>query len=282
MEMVRPDIFDRRRRQARRALVRGQDFVGDQIVEALIERLGLVTRDFTRALVIGGRSPALVAALQQRGMVVDVAEPLGGEGLARDPDQLDVVPGSYDLVVWPGGLDNVNDVPGALVRARFALRPDGLLLGALVGDGSFPALRAALRSGAVAAARPMAARMHPQISLQAMGALVQQTGLALPVVDVDALDLRYRTISGLVRDLRAAALTALLAGPVPPLSRAEWMAVDAAFTAAGDDAGTMESLRIVHFSGWAPDASQPRPARRGSATASLADALAAPKNQSAS
>jgi SAM-dependent methyltransferase len=282
MEQPAPDIFDRHRRRARRGIARGADFIGQQITEALLERLALVTRGFTRALVLGGRSSTLVAALQDRGMTVDVAEPAGGAGLAADPDHLDVAPGSYDLVLWPGGLESVNDVPGALLRVRFALRPDGLLLGALIGDGSLPMLRAALREGAIAADRPIAARMHPQIALQAMGALLQGSGFALPVVDVDALDLRYRSIGGLVRDLRSAAVTALLAGPVPPLTRTEWAATAAAFAAAGEGATTVETLRIIHFSGWAPDASQPRPARRGSATASLAAALAVVKDQPAS
>lgn len=279
MQEAAPDIFDRRRRRLRRALARGQDFVGQQLTDALLDRLSLVTRDFARALVIGGRSPTLVSALAQRGMLVDVSEPAGGTGLAADPDQLDVAPGSYDLILWPGGLDSVNDVPGALLRARFALRPDGLLLGALVGDGSFPALRASLRDGAIVTGRPMAARMQPQISLQAMGALLQQSGFALPVVDVDDISLRYPSIDGLIRDLRGAALTALMVGPVPPLARQTWAATAAAFAAAGDSSGTIETLRLVHFSGWAPDASQPKPARRGSATASLAAALADVRNQ---
>lgn len=273
MDPIANDLFDRRRRRIRRAVRRGEDFIGAQISEALLDRLALVTRTFSRTLVLSERSDGLVTALRAQGMTVDIAAPAGGRGLAADPDQLDVPPGSYDLVLWPGGLDTVNDVPGALLRARFALRADGLLLGALVGDGSFPALRAAVRDGAMAAHRPMAARMHPQISLQALGALLQQAGLALPVVDVDALTLRYRDIMGVARDLRAAAMTALLAGPVPPLGRQEWAATAAAFAAAGDGTATLEVLRIMHFSGWAPDASQPRPARRGSATASLAAAL---------
>lgn len=272
-------IFDPRRRRLRRALNRGEDFVGGEISEGLRERLALVTRDFRRALLIGGRDTALLADLEARGVAVDIAEPAGGSGLAADADQLDVAPGSYDLILWPGGLDSVNDVPGALLSARFALRPDGLLLGALVGDGSFAALRAALRDGATASGRGMAARMHPQISLQAMSALMQASGFALPVVDVDVLTLRYRALGRLIRDLRAAALTAILAGPVPPLTRREWAATAAAFAGAAADGATSESLRIIHFSGWAPDPSQPRPARRGSATASLADALAAARDQ---
>ncbi len=48
----------------------------------------------------------------------------------------------------------------------------------------------------------------------------------------------------------------------------------AAFSAAADpDGKTAESFSILYLSGWKPDASQPRPARRGSAKVSLADAL---------
>jgi NADH dehydrogenase [ubiquinone] 1 alpha subcomplex assembly factor 5 len=273
MSDTAPDLFDRRRRMHRRARTHGGDWLGQQIAAALLERLDVVTRTFTRALVIGRRDDVLIAALHARDLSVDVAEPDGGGGLGADEDILDVAPGSYDLIIWPGGLESVNDVPGALLRARLALKPDGLILGALIGDGSLPMLRTALRDGAIASGRPLAARMMPQMALGALGDLLQRVGLALSVVDVDELQLRYREIDGLVRDLRAHALTALLAGPVPPLNRNEWAATSAAFGAAGEDGFTTETIRIIHFSGWAPDASQPQPARRGSATASLAAAL---------
>jgi SAM-dependent methyltransferase len=267
------DLFNRQRRMHRRQRRHAGDWLGEQISAALIERLDIVTREFRHALLIGGRDAALAEALRARGLTVDIAEPAGGSGHHADEDRLDVEPGSYDLVLWPGGLEGVNDVPGALLRARLALRPDGLLLGACIGDGSLPMLRGAIREGAAIADRPAAARMMPQISLQAMGDLLQRAGLALPVVDVEELALRYRHIDGLIRDLRAHAATAMLAGPVPPLHRTEWAATAAAFADAGADGATVETVRVIHFSGWAPDASQPQPARRGSATASLAAAL---------
>src|SRR3546814_3180931 len=101
-----------------------------------------------------------------------------------------------------GGLDSVNDVPGALVRLRALLAPDGLLLGAFVGDGSLPRQRRAVMSEDV---RPIA-RLHPQIDLAAIGNLLQRTGFTLPVVDVEALTVRYGDWFALVRDLRAAGL----------------------------------------------------------------------------
>jgi hypothetical protein len=118
------------------------------------------------------------------------------------------------------------------------------------------------------------ARMHPQIDLAAMGNLLQRTGFALPVVDVEALTVRYAALPGLVRDLRAAGLTSRLTPTPLPLTRAEAARIAAAFAEGADPDGRIaEQFRIIHFSGWAPHPDQPRPARRGSGTASLIDAL---------
>lgn len=267
----RPDLFDRRRRAARRAQRRGDDYLGRVIADQLLERLDDVQRSFTDALLIGGRNAALVATLQARGMRVTTFEQAGGGDIAGDEDRLPVDPASFDLILWPDGLESVNDVPGALLRCRHALRPDGLLLGCLFGDGSLPLLRHALAS---ADAPQAIARMHPQIDLASLGGLLSAVGLALPVVDVERMQLGYRTIDALIADLRGAALTNMLAGAQHRLTRRQWSIAQASFAANSDDSGrTVETMRLMHFSGWAPHMSQPQPALRGSATARLADVL---------
>ena len=156
------------------------------------------------------------------------------------------------------------------MRLRALLAPDGLLLGAFVGDGSLPQQRRAVMSEGV---RPIA-RLHQQIDLSAMGNMLQRIGFAMPVVDVEALTVRYQDWFALVRDLRAAGLASRLAPAPPPLTREETARIAAAFAAKADPDGRISELfRLVHFSGWAPHPDQPRPARRGSGTASLADAL---------
>lgn len=269
------DLFDRRRRSIRRDRpvgVKG-DYLGAVMAEQLLERLDDVSRSFTDVLVLGARNDGLTRSLAERGLRVTIVEPAPASAaragaIASDEDRLPVDPASFDLILWPGGLEGVNDVPGALLRARMALRPDGLLLGCFVGDGSLPQLRAAF--AAADRERP-AARLHPQIGAAAMGDLLQKTGLALPVVDVERLTIAYADLASLVADLRSAALTNVLAGPVPWLSRKGWIEARAAF--ASSEARTLETIRIVHFSGWAPHPDQPRPAKRGSATVSLAVAL---------
>lgn len=274
-----PRLFSPARQRAQRdrlaALPPGADFLAPIIAETLRDRLSMVTRDFPRALLIGAHDPALAAHLRAGGSDVTIFE--AGPRLAAragaivgEADTIELPLASFDLIVWPGGLDAVNDVPGALVRLRALLAPDGLLLGALVGDGSLPRLRRAMTAEGVRAI----ARLHPQIDLAAMGNLLQRTGFALPVADVDALTVRYGDLFALVRDLRASGLASRLDPAPPPLTRDETVHVAGAFLDQADPDGRVaETFRIIHFSGWAPHPDQPQPARRGSGTTSLAEAL---------
>lgn len=167
-------------------------------------------------------------------------------------------------------LDQLDDLPGALSLIRRVLRPDGLFLGAFVGAGSLPALRGALRTAE--AERPVA-RLHPQVEVRAAGDLLVRAGFALPVADVETLDVGYRSFGRLLGDLRGMAAGNILLGRSAMRRDVLGAAADA-FIGAGDTGGrTAERFAIVFLTGWAPDPSQPQPAKRGSATVSLAAAL---------
>lgn len=251
------------------------NFLAPLIAETLLERLAMVTREFPRTLLIGAHDAALAERLRATGTALTIAE--AGPRLAAETgaipveaDAIDLPFASFDLILWPGGLDSINDVPGALVRLRALLAPDGLLLGAFVGDGSLPRMRRAVMADGVRSI----ARLHPQIDLAAMGNLLQRVGFTLPVVDVDALTVRYGDWFALVRDIRAASLSSRLVPAPPPLTREEAARIAAAFADQADPDGRIgETFRLIHFSGWAPHPDQPQPARRGSGTASLAEAL---------
>lgn len=270
------DIFDRAARRRRRDRAAAGDpaahaFLRDAMVEGLMERLDAVKRPFAEALDIGASDRSMIvpgARMARLDPGFGFARATGG--LQADEDRLPFADGSFDCVVSAGVLDQVNDLPGALTLIRRALRPDGLFVGAFLGAGSLPALRAAMR--AADGDRP-AARLHPQIDVRSAGDLLVRAGFTLPVADVETLDVRYASFGRLLDDLRGMAATNLLANR-SPLSRGALARAAAAFAeAAGPDGRTTERFSIVFLTGWAPDESQPRPARRGSATASLAQAL---------
>ena len=260
-EMTPPEIFDRHARRLRRGRTTGRGFFAETMAIDLFERLDLVRRDFADALVIGP-SPLLVEGLAARNIACQV--------YTGEEDRLDTGDAQHDLILSSGALDTVADLPGALLLMRRALRPDGLLLANFAGGLSLKALRTAMSA---ADADNAVARIHPQVDVRSAGDLLVRAGFALPVADLDTLDVAYSSLAQLLTDLREAAATNVLAARYP-VSRGWRAAVDAAFSAqAGADSRTHETLSFITLTGWAPAPGQPQPARRGSGTASLAEAL---------
>lgn len=271
-----PDIFDRNRRRVRRDRAAPRyaehDFIRAWMLEGIAERLDAVRREFRDVLDLGSFAGGFIAPSGGTVTRIDAGArfaALAG-GIQGDEDQPHFPDGSFDLIVSAGVLDSVNDLPGALALARRALRPDGLFLGAFLGGNTLSTLRAVLLEAE--ADRP-AARVHPQVDVRSAGDLLVRAGFALPVADVETLNVRYANLFDLVRDLRGMAATSLLPG-TPPLERDSVARAAAAFAARADaEERTTERFDAIFLTGWAPDPSQPKAARRGSATASLAAAL---------
>jgi SAM-dependent methyltransferase len=281
-----PEIFDRALRRLRRdraARAGGEDILRRLIAEEIVDRLAAVQRPFRDVLDLGCGDGQLGRSLAAAGHDVTFLDAGAGfaaanGGVIADEDVLPFAPASFDLIVSAGVLDQVNDLPGALIQIRRALRPDGLFLAGFVAGGSLPALRRAMLAGDIAAggATP---RLHPQVDLRAAADLLQRAGFALPVADQIGFTLRYPHLFALVRDLRAMAGTSLLRDRAPLTRTALGIAAAAFADQADPDGKTPERFEIAMLTGWAPHESQPKPARRGSATASLAQVLGRGSNQ---
>ena len=242
------------------------------MLDGIAERVGSITRSFVDILDLGCFDGAFVPPPGARVARLDpgFAFARAAGGVQGDEDRLPFADGSFDLVVSAGVLDQVDDLPGALTLIRRVLRPDGLFLGCFVGSGSLPRLRAAWR--AAESERPVA-RAHPEIDVRAAGDLLVRAGFALPVADVETLDVGYPDMGRLIDDLRGMATSNLMTGRIAT-TRGTFGAAAQAF--AGDGGRVGERFNLVYLTGWAPDPSQPKPARRGSATASLSAALRPP------
>jgi len=248
------------------------DFLRAYMLEGVADRLASVKRQFRDVLDLGCFDAAFAPPEGARVAWLDPGFAFAAQagGVQGREDALPFADGAFDLIVSAGVLDTVNDLPGALTLARRALRPDGLFLAAFLGAGSLATLRAALR---VAEGDRPAARLHPQIDVRSAGDLLARAGFALPVADGETLEVRYRDLFRLLGDVRGMAAGNVLAERVP-LRRETLARLAAAFAEMADDSGrTTERFEIIFLTGWAPSPDQPRPARRGSATASLAAAL---------
>ena len=279
-----PQIFDRALRRLRRdraaADFAAHAFLRDAMAEALLDRLDLVKRDFVDALDLGCADGSLGRALGERGIAVTSCDAgaifaRAAGGTQADEDALPFAPESFDLIVSAGVLDTVNDLPGALVQCRRALKPDGLFLAGFVGAGSLPRLKAAVAAADSAAGGGVPARFHPGIDVRAAGDLLGRAGFVLTVADGERIDVGYSDPLRLMHDLRGMAAGNQLSGQAgPALGRARLAALIEAFMAdAGPDGRVREHFELVFMTGWSPGPDQPQPARRGSATASLATVL---------
>lgn len=240
------ELFDEKARQLRRqrALRRGPDlFLHERAFEDIIDRLALVQRRFRSALLIAHANPDWRDRLAEVADTVAVIEP---SAIAQ------IEPGAYDLCIAIGWLDTANDLPTALLTARFALQGDSLFIGALAGGDNLPALRAAMRAAdeQMGAATP---HVHPRVEPAAFTGLLTDAGFAMPVVDVDRVQVSYKRLADLVRDLRAMGATNILtARSRQPLTRRAVAAADAAFNAQAVAGRVPERFELLHFAAWTP------------------------------
>jgi SAM-dependent methyltransferase len=193
-----------------------------------------------------------------------------------DLESLPLAAESCDLVVSLMALHHVNDLPGALIQIRRALRPDGLFLAALAGGDTLTELRQSLVIAESEVLGGAAPRVAPFADVRALGSLLQRAGFALPVVDSDALVARYDDLFALMRDLRAfGATNALTLRSRKPLRRDVLMRAAAVYAErfADSDGRLRATFETIWLSGWAPHESQPKPLKPGSAAMRLADAL---------
>jgi SAM-dependent methyltransferase len=274
--MQPPDIFDRAARRRRRDRAAGgfaaHDFVRAAMLEGIVDRLDAVKRDFADVLDIGCFDGAFDPPANARVARLDPGYAFAKQASAvqADEDRLPFADGVFDLVVAAGTLDTVSDLPGALSLARRSLRPDGLFLGAFLGGGTLSTLRQSLR---LAEEDRAVARLHPMVDVRSAGDLLVRAGFALPVADVETLNVRYGSIGRLIEDVRGMAGSNVLAKRYP-LSGGTLAQAATTFAAQADHDGRIsERFDIIFLTGWSPSPDQPKPARRGSATTSLAAAI---------
>ena len=281
-----PTIFDRqllRVRQQRARALGAETFLIDRVAGDLAERLSVVLRQFERAVDLGTPTDAVRRLLAESGKVATIiaATPESGARdaslrVAADEEALPFADGSLDLIVSALALQFVNDLPGTLIQIRRALKPDGLLLAALIGGDSLTELREAFAQAESEIEGGVSPRVAPFADVRELGALLQRAGFALPVVDSDRLTVRYNSVLDLMRDLRRMGATNVLTERRrKPLKRATLYRLAEIYARrfADADGRLRATFEIAWLSGWVPHESQQKPLKPGSARQRLADAL---------
>ncbi len=279
--------FDRRlmRLRRQRCLSAGASrnwFLHRELAERLIDRLDDIRRPLSRVLDLGSGTDDLARRLALRPGTEIVAR-LDPTGAAlRDPGFPSVVAdeellpfGSdrFDAVVGMMSLHRVNDLPGTLAQIRHALRPDGLLLVAFPGGESLGELRASLTLAELERTGGSGARVLPFVDLADAAALLQRTGYALAVADIDRLTVTYGDPRDLLRDLRQMGETNILRGHAArPLRRDVLARAIKLYREhfCRPDGRVTATFEFLFLTGWKPHPAQPKPLPRGSGQVNLA------------
>jgi SAM-dependent methyltransferase len=294
----RIEVFDRRavRRHRERAAktLAAHDFLLREVADRLAERLDDVTRQFSLALDLGCHDGTLGRALGgcgERGgrggietlvqsdlspAMAKKAADCGRPALAADEEALPFAEATFDAVFSLLSLHWVNDLPGALIQVRRALKPDGLFLAAMLGGETLKELRAALLEAEVEVEGGAGPRVSPFADVRDLGALLQRAGFALPVADVDDIEVSYPNAVKLMADLRGMGEANAVADRRKGFSRrATLMRAGELYAErhADADGRLPATFQVIYLTAWAPHESQPQPLAPGSAKTRLAAAL---------
>jgi len=282
-------VFDRsrvRRNRARAATtLDGADFLLHEIAERLADRLDDIQRRFPLALDLGCHRGEFGRALAGRGgaerliqldLAPEMAKRAGRLAVAADEELLPFAEASLDAVFSCLSLHWVNDLPGALVQIRRALKPDGLFLAALLGGDTLTELRQAWLEAESEIEGGVSPRVSPFADLRDAAGLLQRAGFALPVADADRLTVTYPNALALMRELKAMGeANALIERRRTPTRRDTLAAAAAIYQSRFAEAGdrVRATFQVIYLIGWAPSADQPKALRPGSAAERLATAL---------
>jgi SAM-dependent methyltransferase len=246
-------------------------FLLDRVTEDFEDRLAAVLRTFSSAVDLGSPEQRLQTALFPRlGQIAFVDLP------ADETNPLPLAPQSIDLALSALALHFVDDLPGVLAQVRRALKPDGLLLAAMLGGDTLTELRQSFAAAESEMEGGLSPRVLPFADLRDLGALLQRAGFALPVADLDHITVRYANAFALMHDLRRMGATNVLTERRrTPLRRATLLRMAEIYAErfADADGRIRATFDVIWLSGWAPHESQQKPLKPGSATASLEEAV---------
>jgi SAM-dependent methyltransferase len=269
-----PHLFDRallRTRQDRARRVGPATFLLDRVAGDMEERLQAVLREFKSAADIGS------AGDQVRNLLVGRVGQFARIDLPdTESVPLPLRPEQLDLAVSGLAFQFVNDLPGVLAQIRRALKPDGLLLAAMIGGDTLTELRQSFAAAEAELEGGVSPRVAPSADLRDVGSLLQRAGFALPVTDVDRIVVRYDSAFALMADLRRMGATNILVERRrAPTRRATMLRMAQIYRErfADADGRIRATFDVIWLSGWAPHESQQKPLQPGSAKASLEAAV---------
>ena len=196
--------------------------------------------------------------------------------ILEDEDVLNFQERRFELILHVMGLHWSNDPLGQMIQSLRALRPDGLFLACLLGGETLTELRRVFATAESTVTGGLSPRVLPMSDIRDLGALLQRSGYALPVVDSVKLITTYETPFHLMTDLRAMGETNAQSARQKSFTRRaifnEMIRIYSTHYS-NYQKRVNATFELMWLTGWAPSEVQPKPLRPGSARMRLSDAL---------
>lgn len=266
-----PTLFDRQAlsRNRARAAKAFEPFLHVIAADEIKHRLSMVNKSFNAPAIVTGHGDFW--ASEMAGVLPEMQ-------VVADDETLDLAVGGHDLVIHAMALHWANDPVGQLIQCLRALKPDGLFLAVSFGGQTLHQLRASLAQAEAEVSGGLSPRIAPMAEIRDQGALLQRAGFALPVADSLPVQTSYETAWHLMRELGAMGERNALESRLRRFTRRAVFdrAAELYQSVFAAENGRVEAtFELIFLAGWAPDPSQPKPLRPGSAQSRLANALGA-------
>ncbi|XP_078672971.1 arginine-hydroxylase NDUFAF5, mitochondrial-like [Branchiostoma floridae x Branchiostoma belcheri] len=293
------NVFDRKtkRKQKNWAASRPDhqdfDYLRDEVAYRIADRVCDVSRKFPVALDLGCGKGYISKYLNKEIVETLYQCDTGEKMLEHARNQPSEVPtltfqadeeflpcrdNSLDLVVSSLSLHWVNDLPGCLRQVWSALKPDGCFIGVMFGGDTLFELRCSLQLAETEREGGFAPHVSPFTDVRDLGNLLTRAGYTMLTMDTDELTVNFPSMYELMADLQGMGESNASWARKPILHRDTMLAAAAVYKDMyGNEDGTVPAtFQLLYMIGWKPHKSQPKPAKRGSATASFGDLSSAP------
>ncbi|KAF8514848.1 S-adenosyl-L-methionine-dependent methyltransferase [Hysterangium stoloniferum] len=302
IETVGPfEVFDRnaKRLQKDRAASRdgGErsrtvDYVRNEVAERMLDRFLDIKRRFDTVVDLGAGVGHFTKMLEPDNTKKVIMLDISPKSLHRDPDEefeVDVErkvadeedvlgvlePNSQDAIVSCLSLHWVNDLPGALIQIKNALKPDGVFLAALFGGDTLFELRTSLQVAEVEREGGISPHVSPMTDTRDVSNLLGRAGFTLLTVDIDEVKVSYPSMWELMEDLGDMGEQNAVLKRRHIIHRDTLVAASAIYQALHgiEDGSIPATFQVIYLIGWKPSPTQPKPLERGSAETTLKDVL---------
>jgi len=253
--------------------------VHDEARERLLERIDFMKLEPRVAVDVGAGHGAGAAGLRarfpgvrvlsidtSRAMLCSAERRPGLDAIAADAERLPLKDGTADLI-FANMLLPWSRPDGVFREAARTMTSRGLFLFATLGPDTLEQLRRAW------AAVDDRVHVHAFYDMHDLGDLAVASGLAEPVVDVDRIELTYRDVDSVIRDLRSCGAVNLAAGRRRSLTgRTRWAGFVAALERERRNGRIPLTIELILGHAWAHAERRSASSRRpGEAAIAVAD-----------